>query len=242
MQLTVATHDDRVVSVDVDASESVENVKAILEVEVGVPLAQQRLIFNNQELQNSAGLSTCGVKDGDVVMLVPGGAPSASGGAEAGTRGAAASSTNPMRLASDGSAVDPQLFIDTVKANPAILGQLHSQMPDIANAVLSGSPETLQEALRKHRRVHSERAVAEKKRQAELYARLARDPFDIEAQKEIEESIRQSNVDENMAMAMEYRPEAFGHVHMLYVEMEVNGHKLKAFVDSGAQVRGGITR
>ena len=34
MQLTVATHDDRVVSVDVSPDESVETLKAILEVEV----------------------------------------------------------------------------------------------------------------------------------------------------------------------------------------------------------------
>lgn len=64
----------------------------------------------------------------------------------------------------------------------------------------------------------------------------AADEFDVEAQAKIEEAIRQQQVYENLESAMENMPEAFGSVNMLYVQAEINGTPVKAFVDSGAQM------
>merc|ERR1712200_105541 len=51
----------------------------------------------------------------------------------------------------------------------------------------------------------------------------------------IAKEIQQKNIDANMELAMEASPESFGSVIMLYINLKVNGHPIKAFVDSGAQ-------
>ncbi|CCD24248.1 Ddi1p NDAI_0C05890 [Naumovozyma dairenensis CBS 421] len=67
------------------------------------------------------------------------------------------------------------------------------------------------------------------------YAKLMSNPDDPENQKRITELIDQQAINEQLQNALEYTPEVFFQVPMLYVNLEVNGYPVKAFVDSGAQ-------
>lgn len=124
---------------------------------------------------------------------------------------------------------DPELIRLQVLGQPALRQQLHSQHPGLAAAI--DDPVRFAQIFHDSQN-REQRERAERQREIE---RLNDDPFNIEAQRKIEEMIRQERVTENLQNAMEHNPEVFGRVHMLYVDVEVNGHKVKALVDSGAQ-------
>ncbi|KAE8098911.1 hypothetical protein FH972_016939 [Carpinus fangiana] len=217
MKITVMTGDEQIITLDVDSHESVENVKALLEVETSVPLQQQQLLYNGKEMRNSEKLSALGVKDEDLVMMIPNVASSAP--------------TNNLSFNPDGSAVNPGAFQQHLRSDSNVMAQLFQADPELAQVILGNDLNRLQEILRQRHRQKSELRHQQEEELALLYA----DPFDVEAQKKIEAAIRQKGIDENWQAALEHNPEAFARVVMLYVDMEVNGVPLKAFVDSGAQ-------
>lgn len=124
---------------------------------------------------------------------------------------------------------DPALLQQMLLSNPHELSLLKERNPPLAEALLSGDLERFTKVLLEQQQ---DRA----RREQERIRLLTADPFDLDAQAKIEEDIRQHNVEENMTIAMEEAPESFGQVVMLYINCRVNGHPVKAFVDSGAQM------
>lgn len=238
INLTVAAWDDRIFSIALDGGESLDTLKAVLEAESGVPANQQRLLLNGKPLATSGGggaggasspptLSSAGLSDGDMLMLLPPDSPGAGGAGGAPGRAAAArananggpdaAAREALALGPDGKALRPAAFIQAAKSSPQLLAQLERTFPPLAEAVRSEDPAALQTALGRLRALQEE----DLQRQRAEDALLEADPFDAEAQKKIEALIRRKNVEESYEQAMEHAPEMFAPVTMLYCHMEV---------------------
>eukprot|EP01102_Stenamoeba_stenopodia_P002425 TRINITY_DN1224_c0_g1_i1.p1 TRINITY_DN1224_c0_g1~~TRINITY_DN1224_c0_g1_i1.p1 ORF type:complete len:474 (+),score=149.37 TRINITY_DN1224_c0_g1_i1:117-1424(+) len=221
IQISVTTEDGAVLSFAVDPKEIVENIKALVSVETGIDLPQQALLYNGTEMQDQRTLESYGVKEHDLIFV---------------TTKDRLAPARPQQLQQQlqqgpGGKINPREFIEYVRSNPELLGQLLQSNPPLASAVLEENIEVIDQIL-------SQQTEARRRQLEEQQRRIARlnaDPFDMETQKQIEEEIRMENVNANMESAIEHHPEAFSRVHMLYVDCLVNGVPVKAFVDSGAQ-------
>ncbi|KAK2509243.1 hypothetical protein MC885_013067, partial [Smutsia gigantea] len=240
-------------SLQVDADFELHNFRALCELESGIPAAESQIVYAERPLtDNHRSLASYGLKDGDVVILrqkenadsrppvqfpnlpridfrsiaVPG----TSSSRQRQPPGAQQSHSSPGEIASSPQGLDnPALLRDMLLANPHELSLLKERNPPLADALLSGD-------LEKFSRVLVEQQQDRARREQERIRLFSADPFDLEAQAKIEEDIRQQNIEENMTIAMEEAPESFGQVVMLYINCKVNGHPVKAFVDSGAQM------
>uniref|UniRef100_A0AAX7VM96 UBA domain-containing protein n=1 Tax=Astatotilapia calliptera TaxID=8154 RepID=A0AAX7VM96_ASTCA len=250
-------------ALDVSPELELRDFVALCELESGIPAGEIQITYVEQPLKDlTRALGTYGVKDGDVVVLrqadrrPPAAQPAFPGlpridfrsitvpgtSSSANQRGAvrpqqqappqrAAQPSTPMafRGSSPQGLDDPALLQQMLLSNPHELSLLKERNPPLAEALLSGDLERFTKVLQEQQQ---DRA----KREQERIRLLTADPFDLEAQAKIEEDIRQHNVEENMTIAMEEAPESFGQVVMLYINCKVNGHPVKAFVDSGAQM------
>ncbi|XP_033015242.1 protein DDI1 homolog 2 isoform X3 [Lacerta agilis] len=247
-------------SLQVDADFELQNFRALCELESGIPAAESQIVYAEQPLtDNHRSLASYGLKDGDVVILqqvenagvrppapfpglpridfssitVPGTSgqpPQLPSLAPPAQQPTSQPGLSPPEFPSPPQGLDnPALLRDMLLANPHELSLLKERNPPLAEALLSGD-------LEKFTRVLVEQQQDRARREQERIRLFSADPFDLEAQAKIEEDIRQQNIEENMTIAMEEAPESFGQVVMLYINCKVNGHPVKAFVDSGAQM------
>ena len=122
---------------------------------------------------------------------------------------------------------DPEVVRRHFLSHPNELAMLRQQNPPLAAALESGDMEEFRKVLSRHTQ-----AVREVERQR--IRMLNADPFDLENQTKIAQDIQQKNIEENMQAAIEYTPESFSNITMLYLPIKVNGVIVKALVDSGA--------
>ncbi|CAO3571043.1 unnamed protein product [Mortierella alpina] len=229
-------------SLEFDSQMELENIKALLEADCNIPADEQLLIHNETELRDpKSTLAAHHVAENDILTLRRRTRPGRSVAAQEhphqqrrhqvpGAPGVGPA-VHPGQISQGPS--DPEnaeQIRQHVLSDPALLQQLAERQPALADAAVN-NPTRFHTLIRE---LDEQRRNAESTRMRQIQA-LNANPFDMDAQARIEEAIRLENVAANLEAALEYNPESFGRVTMLYIEVEVNGHPLKAFVDSGAQ-------
>lgn len=252
MKLTVTTLSGELYMLDVGAEMELEGLKALCEFESGVPAREMVLMHEGRPLlDDKRTLRAHAIKEGDVLLIqhimpphsglastssgsgeqpmsldfsrIP--VPATAGGQSSGTE----QSLGGGGLGGRGAEEEEPAFIrDMILKSPEQLALLKHNNPQLADALLSGDLERFTQVLREQQKEKSDR-------DRQRIRMMNADPFDPETQRLIAEEIRQQNIDSNMEAAMEYHPESFGQVVMLYINCRVNGHPVKAFIDSGAQ-------
>ncbi|CAG2064352.1 unnamed protein product, partial [Timema podura] len=244
MKVTVITLADEIFVLDVSEDLELENFKAFCEVESGFPAPEIMIAHNGMPLlDDKKSLKVLGIRDGDVVILqhmlnsssntsvlssnsglqtldfsgiqVPTSSSSQT------FQGSGANATTSRTTLEQ----DPKIIRDMFLANPDQLALLKQNNPRLADAFLTGNLDEFATVLK-------EQVEAKADRERQRIRMMNAHPFDTEAQRLIAEEIRQKNIEANMEAAMEFNPESFGTVVMLYINCRVNGFPVKAFIDS----------
>lgn len=216
-----AGEQDSLLTLEIFPDMTLATLRESIQAESTIPPTSQHLYHNGRLISDDAQtMEQHQIKDGDMLALHVRDMRGSTGVPEQARR------PQPRRR---GNEQDPELIRLQILGQPAVRAQLQRQHPELAAAV--DNPARFAQIFHDSQD-REQRERMERQREIE---RLNDDPFNVENQKKIEEMIRQERVMENLQNAMEHNPEVFGRVHMLYLDVAVNGHNVKALVDSGAQ-------
>ena len=183
-------------SSDVATDMTIADLKGYIESETGVPVAAQNISYNGRVLQDETKtLQQCEVSEDSMLgMHVRRVQVSGSSTSRAGPAQATGVAQHPTR--------DQAETIRLQAAgDPAVLARLGSFNPNLAESV--NDPSRFHQLWEEIQRRQHEMQAEKERRMTMLEA----DPFNVDAQREIEEMIRQEQVTENLQSAMEHNPE-----------------------------------
>ena len=174
---------------------TIGEIKQIIFGEINIPPQEQALYFHNRTLDDARTLEQVGIESDAMLGLKALKPPTQ-----------AALSTQPessqrQQQAGPQGMPDPETLRLHILGNPMVREGVRRQNPELADA--ADDVQRFRDVLTRQQR---QQAAAEAEKQTKI-AMLNADPFNLEAQKEIEEIIRQNAVTENLQTAMEHTPE-----------------------------------
>ena len=215
MQLIVMFNDEPL-PINIDPSVNMKALQMAIEQISGVPVAEQTLLYNGEKLTFAGSLSSFQIVENDLIELI---------------RSSAPSSRATMHLHELPASISPEELIKVCNQYPNLKTQLSNADPTMFALLVAEDVPSMRALVMKRMMMNHKVVYEQKQQEAAIWA----NPDDEENQQIIAEKIRMENVQANLMVAMEELPEGFGRVIMLYVDVEINGHPVKAFVDSGAQ-------
>jgi len=172
----------------------VQDLKAFVEHETRFPADTQNFFLNGRPLTTATQtLEEAGINDGEMLAVLI--------RRRADPAPARRSQPNASGSAPAQGAPDPEAVRQHVLGNPQAQEDLRGARPELFAAINDSA--RWRQAFEMGRRQEQE---ADRERQQQI-ALLNEDPFNIEAQKKIEEIIRQDRVIENLQHAYEHNPE-----------------------------------
>jgi DNA damage-inducible protein 1 len=245
MQLLVTFEsNENFLTLDVGPDMTLPDLMGLIEIEGQIAAEKQIIYYNNKRLTSepTRGLKEYGFSDGDMILVRNKDALSEILNQErqlltSSSTGASGSlASNSTEIDTNGDHFDEtHLYpgIEQVRThmlqNPTIKAGVLQRYPQLESKINDA------QAFRNEMvNIERERYIQEEKRKAAL-KKLQDDPYDPESQQIILNNIRADAITENFNIALEENPEVFASVTMLFVNIRVNGHHVKAFVDSGAQ-------
>lgn len=237
MQIFVTTPNENVFGLEVAPDMAYEDLLAFVEMEASVPAKDVILSLNGNPIVDTdpkATIGSLGVVDNSMLLLttkrVAPNPPAA----------ASAQSTVPTldfsSIQIPGMPAAPRVDPRAEQIRTQILERADSlDQLKLSNPELAEHVHDAQKFSDAFAKLQNELRAKEVERKRELQ-RLYADPDNEDNQKRIMEIIRQENVEESYQNAMEHHPEMFVRTDMLYINCRINGHDVKAFVDTGAQM------
>jgi DNA damage-inducible protein 1 len=188
--------DQEIINYDLPPDLSVAGLKNLVEDEKKIPPASQQYYLNNTPVQgDEKTLEEAGIKDGDMLAMLMR-QPQQENSMGSQRRQPSAQRRVPVQAEQE-----VERTRQNILQNPGAMAQVREQRPALADAV--NDPAAFREAWMEMIRADDDR----EQERLEQMRLLNEDPFNVDAQRKIEEMIRQQQVQDNLQFAYEHNPE-----------------------------------